>query len=92
MTTAPVTLEEFVLYHAKPSESITEEFGQGQRKRKVTVKLPMIHGVRGLHEIIPHLWNFNIVIQGNNINEDKRKTLFSGSLQANARDLSLIHI
>ena len=86
MPTAPVTLEDFVLYHVKPSNSITEEFGMGQRKHKVTLKLPVIHGIRGLHEIIPHLWNFNVVIQGNNLTEDDKKSLFAGSLLANARD------
>ena len=86
MPTAPVTLEDFVLYHAKPSDSITEEIGMGQRKHKVTLKLPEIHGVRGLHEIIPHLWNFNVVIQGKDVTEDHKKTLFAASLQANARD------
>ena len=86
MTAAPVMLEDFVLYHVKPSESITEEFGMGQCKCKVTVKLPVIHGIHGLHEIILHLWNFNVVIQGKNIDEDGRKSLFAGSLQVNARD------
>ena len=66
MPTSPVKLEDFVLYHAKASE----EFGTGQRKHKVTLKLPVIHGVRGLHEIVPHLWNFSVVIQGKDVTED----------------------
>jgi len=40
----------------------------------------MIHGVRGVHEIIAHLWNFNTDTKGRNDNEDNKKSLFAGSL------------
>ena len=86
MSAAPVTLEDFVLYHERSSYSISEEFGTGLHKHEVTVKLPVIHGIRGLHEIIPHLWNFNAIIQGIDFTVDNRKTLFAGSLSGITRD------
>ena len=45
----------------------------------------MINGHRGLREIIPHIWNFNAVIQGKVLTEDNMKSLFAASLTGNAR-------
>ena len=75
MTTSVITLKDFVKYHELPTESISEEFGRGTAKQNLSVKLPMISGQRALREIIPHIWNFNAVIQGKAVTEDMKKTL-----------------
>jgi len=83
MSNSVITLEDFVKYHELSSEAISEEFVVGTTKQKVSIRLPMINGHRGLREIIAHIWNFNVVIQCKVLTEDNMKSLFAASLTGN---------
>ena len=85
MSNTVITLEDFVKYYEMSTESISEEFPDGTTKLKITIRLPMINGHKGLREIIPHIWNFNAAIQGKAVTEDQMKSLFAASLTGNAR-------
>ena len=81
MSNTVITLEDIVKYHEMSTESISEEFGTGATKQKISVRLPMISGHEGLREIIPHIWNFNAPIQGKAVMEDQMKSLLRPRLQ-----------
>jgi len=55
MSNSVITLEDFAKYHELSSEAISEEFVIGTTKQKVSIRLPMINGNRGLREIIRHI-------------------------------------
>ena len=99
MSNTVITLEDFVKYYEMSTESISEEFGSGATKQKISVRLPMISGHRGLHEIFLHIWNFNAAIQGKAFIDDQMKSLFVASLTVNARNkwnlvacLKVVHV
>ena len=85
MLNTVITLEDFVKYYEMSTESISEEFPDGTTKLKLSIRLPMINGHKGLREIIPHIWNFNTAIQGKAVTEDQMKSLFAASLTGNTR-------
>ena len=84
MSNTVITLEDFVKYYEMLMESISEEFAIGTTKQKISIRLHMINGHKGLREIIPHIWNFNMAIQGKAVMEDQMKSLFAASLTGNA--------
>ena len=61
-----VEFEDFVKYSLIKSQDVSTNLPQGG---KTTIKIPVISGIRGLKEIVPHVWSFNAAIHGQELND-----------------------
>ena len=77
-----IEFDDFIKYASLKTQDVTVNLARGA---KATIKSAILNGIKGLRELVPHIWAFKATIQGQNWPDIVYKTLFANTLQLNMR-------